>query len=205
VETTHAQPHPSPVPRTSLAGCRVFLVEDDAQLAERLAEGLEEEGAKVVRKARSQIEALNGVRMPHPDYDLMILDVGLPANQKAYEAMCALTVEINDLTREILGTQPNLSKESLRTKRGRLVSKRNDLVQPYAGRDVAEELARVLKSTGRKPAPVVFLTCIADEAIAAQCMAFLPGHSVWVTKPISMAALCERLSALLGTGMEAAG
>ncbi len=124
---------------------RIALVEDDIKLAESLSHGLTQKGY-AVDVINDGIKALNRISLNHMDYDLIILDLGLPGMSGA--RVCASLRDKNVTTPILILTGQNETKSKVDL----LLAGADDyIVKPLAFDELCARIGAIL----RRPSPMV--------------------------------------------------
>ncbi|MCY2928699.1 MAG: hypothetical protein NTV86_04240 [Planctomycetota bacterium] len=174
---------------TLLDGKKVLLVEDDAELAERIAEILNGCGVVVV-SAHSVETAIRKYRTVEAEYSLLIIDCILPETETDLEAMRQLEAELHTELQVIRSLQhvmnPTLTDlNTLTHARNRRAAIRNRIAERVA-RDGGLLLARALKTAEAGPdaadcPPFLFFSALGSDDLRRNAEKEFPGCR-WLVK-----------------------
>lgn len=183
----------------------VLVVDDDQEMAARIAGTLEARGIEVVL-ADSVERALSELMTDGNDFGLLILDVVLPRTKGELNDMKAMQTHLQEAVSVIRSLQHIVTPtrqdlHELRHARDRRAQLRDQIAAKTVcdgGIQIAEELGRQAKANpGIAHPPCLFLSALKDTDLQTRARDAYPGKSTWLVKTGLEAVLLDHIRELL--------
>lgn len=177
--------------RGSLEGKRVLIVEDDCELAQRLAEILSTRHANQVDTAGSISEGLSHLLNSAP-YDLLVLDMMLPETPQDHARIREAQLSREQELLALVDGEPSIES------RWRLEAGSDEIERLISsdGGFVLLERYKKLAPNGRSLPPVLFLSARSNREVGTRGFD-LAGRAAWLVKPVGIDELVRTAARLL--------
>lgn len=189
-----------------LQGSSILIVEDNVDLAKRIANllepycGVEPFLAHSVEKAEEVIES-GSIK-----FSLAIVDVMLPKTEEKYMEIQEHVETLEQIRNEIHNSTTQSDYENskvieARAKRITVLDLINDLIEKRAGIELVKSWQPILEKQNRS-FPVLYLTAVGDPASDHEGLVIAGEHSLWTVKPAIAQEILEKCAILIKTSKD---
>ncbi len=184
--------------RSTLLNRKVLIVEDDASLAEKIAQLLNTFTGIMPTISHSVQQALDDEAKSQCIFDLAIVDVMLPEDESAYSLICnhdKRLHEIHSIIDETTHLGSDIARERLfkaRYERSQILAYIDHLINPLGGIELVIQWRK-----GNKHFPILYLTAVSDDTVRNTGQSIPGDHSQWLVKPVSSDEIIAKCCLLL--------
>ncbi|MBZ0285046.1 MAG: response regulator [Anaerolineae bacterium] len=188
--------------KDSLNNCKVLIVEDDDLLAKRIKSlfekytHLEPTIARYMGAARAIVTKRGG------DFDLVILDIMLPATRQDFGEIQGLEKRLKDLRMKLEGDSASLdesaqaARRDARYERGEALKRIEELIDREGGIKLINEWLKYYPDENQR-FTVLFLTALGNNEVVTRGLHLAGQFSDWIVKPIPSDLILEKSANLI--------
>jgi DNA-binding response OmpR family regulator len=188
--------------KDSLQGCRILIVEDSVDLAERIANLLKPYCGVDPVLVHSMEKAKDTMRSGSVQYSLAIVDIMLPRTEGDFKQMRdheKILEEVRKTIRESVSQGDQGAKQDLieaRANRAAALRQISHLIDTRAGIALVDAWQPILAEQGHR-LPILYLTAVGNDRAVREGLAVAGEHADWAVKPVTARDILDRCAMLV--------